>query len=159
MAALVWLLLLLAIANLSAAFQQSRNGPIRPESAIFSGDNNESPFFVDVSENTKQSTSVVGDASEFGQSVPYVPPSQGQSTSAISIAPGTSSIDETEILRRNRTRNIAVAIASFGITIMHYIWQLTHPVTAVEILATMQTQSAPLTSIGNNGKPTVIDFW
>jgi hypothetical protein len=29
----------------------------------------------------------------------------------------------------------------------------------VEILATMQSQSAPLTSIGNNGKPTVIDFW
>ena len=124
---------------------------------MFSGDN-QIPFFADVSDKSKQSTSAE-DTSEFGQSVPYIPLSQRQSTSSISITPGTNSLDETEMLRKNRTRNIIVAITSFAVSILHYIWQLAHPVTAVEILATMQSQSAPLTSIGNNGKPTVIDFW
>ncbi|KAL3794125.1 hypothetical protein ACHAWO_012511 [Cyclotella atomus] len=154
-AAFIWLLF--AIADISAALQHSCNHLIRPGSAIFSGDN-QSPFFADVSDKSKQSTSAE-DTSEFGQSVPYIPLSQRQSTSSISITPGTNSLDETEMLRKNRTRNIIVAITSFAVSILHYIWQLAHPVTAVEILATMQSQSAPLTSIGNNGKPTVIDFW
>lgn len=63
------------------------------------------------------------------------------------------------MLKQNRIRNIAVAIASFAFAIINYGWQFTHPVSAVEILASMEKQSAPLTAIGNNGKPTVIDFW
>merc|ERR1719253_1024843 len=67
--------------------------------------------------------------------------------------------DEVDLLRRNRTRNIGVAVASFAFAILNYTWRLAHPVTAVEILASMQSNSAPLTAIGNNAKPTVIDFW
>ena len=131
------------------------NRLVFPATSLFS-EQNDSPFFADQTDSdaAKQSTNKDDDSSsaEFGQSVPYVPLSQRQSAPAISL-------DELEIIQRNRTRNIIVAIASFAVSIIHYIWQLAHPVTAVEILATMQSQSAPLTSIGNNGKPTVIDFW
>jgi thiol-disulfide isomerase/thioredoxin len=68
-------------------------------------------------------------------------------------------MDEVAILAKNRIRNIVVAIASFAVAIFNYGWQFTHPVTAVEILASMEKQSASLTAIGNNNKPTVIDFW
>ena len=112
----------------------------------------------------------------FGTSVPYVPLSQrnnnGQDNnddtadntlSSVSISDGSSTSvvlsNEEELLKQSRMRNIIVAVASFGYAIFNYGYHFTHPLTAIEILSTMQKQSAPLTDIGNNGKPTVIDFW
>jgi len=110
----------------------------------------------------------------FGKSVPYVPLSQrnnGQDNddttdnilSSVSISDGGSSSvvlsNEEELLKQSRIRNIIVAVSSFAFAIFNYGYHFTHPVTAIEILSTMQKQSAPLTDIGNNGKPTVIDFW
>lgn len=66
---------------------------------------------------------------------------------------------EMEIIKRNRLRNVIIAVSSFAFAIINYCWQLTHPVTALSILVSMENNSAPLTSVGNNGKPTVIDFW
>lgn len=101
--------------------------------------------------------------SGFGESVPYVPLSQRNQPVANDESPDFFSLDsdssEVELLKQNRVRNIAVAIASFAVAIFNYGWHFSHPVTAIEILASMQKQSAPLTAIGNNGKPTVIDFW
>jgi thiol-disulfide isomerase/thioredoxin len=121
------------------------------------------------SNNSTQSAIFESASDGFGESVPYVPLNQCsvpanqciEKVSSIDLdkSNAADSIDEVEILKRNRLRNIAVATASFVYAIFNYGWQLTHPVTAVEILATMQSQSAPLTAIGNNGKPTVIDFW
>lgn len=71
----------------------------------------------------------------------------------------SSSIDELELIKKNKLRNVIIAVSSFAFAIANYCWQLTHPVTAVSILVSMENKSAPLTSIGNNGKPTVIDFW
>ncbi|KAL3780704.1 hypothetical protein HJC23_003529 [Cyclotella cryptica] len=126
-----------------------------------SGD--EATTIINSEESTNnQRIGLYPDSSAFGQAVPYIPPSQRnqQSPSSENDSFSTNNTcDELQILQRNRIRNIAVAIVSFAISIMHYAWQFTHPVTAVELLATMQSQSAPLTSIGNNGKPTVIDFW
>lgn len=70
-----------------------------------------------------------------------------------------SSTDELEMIKKNKLRNVIIAVSSFAFAIANYCWQLTHPVTAVSILVSMENKSAPLTSIGNNGKPTVIDFW
>ena len=111
----------------------------------------------------------------FGKSVPYVPLSQrntnGQNNdgttdnilSSVSISDGGSTSvvlsNEEELLKQSKIRNIIVAISSFAFAIFNYGYHFTHPVTAIEILTTMQKQSAPLTDIGNNGKPTVIDFW
>lgn len=83
----------------------------------------------------------------------------GGSPDFFALDDSSSSSSEVESLKENRAKNIAVALASFAVAIFNYGWHFTHPVTAVEILASMQTQSAPLTAIGNNGKPTVIDFW
>jgi hypothetical protein len=143
----------------ASAFQSSarRNHRILPPTKLFSGQtDSDSPFVAEKTDIVDETNKDGESASiDFGQSVPYVPLNQRQST----LVSNQSSPDVSQILQRNRTRNIIIAVTSFAVSIMHYIWQLTHPVTAVEILATMQSQSAPLTSIGNNGKPTVIDFW
>ena len=101
--------------------------------------------------------------SSFGESVPYVPPttqsSEPQFFALDGDSAGGSSDAAVAILEKSRLRNAAVAIASFAVAIFNYGWQFSHPVTSVEILASMQSQSAPLAAIGNNGKPTVIDFW
>mmetsp|Transcript_10459 Transcript_10459/g.30755 ORF Transcript_10459/g.30755 Transcript_10459/m.30755 type:complete len:330 (-) Transcript_10459:180-1169(-) len=65
---------------------------------------------------------------------------------------------EEEARAKKRT-NAAVAVLAFAAAVLNYGWKVTHPVTAVEILAEMQSQSAPLTVIGRNGRPTVVDFW
>ena len=152
------LLLLASNAILVAAFQSTvstKTSVFQQTTPLFL-EQNDLPFFADQSDHS--STKPTGGSSssniDFGQSVPYIPLTQRQST----YEKNNIISDESQLLEKNRTRNIIVAITSFTVSIMHYIWQLTHPLTAVEILATMQSQSAPLTSIGN-GKPTVVDFW
>jgi thioredoxin-like negative regulator of GroEL len=41
----------------------------------------------------------------------------------------------------------------------HWTWHLAHPLEPIQLLAEMQQQSAPVTVIGRNDKPTVVDFW
>ncbi|EJK71830.1 hypothetical protein THAOC_06690 [Thalassiosira oceanica] len=92
---------------------------------------------------------------QFGDSVPFVP-----RASAESDGYGLFEFsDDAETLKQNRMRNIAVAVASFSVAIFNYGWQLSHPVSAISILASMQSSSQSIETIGNNGKPTVIDFW
>lgn len=61
--------------------------------------------------------------------------------------------------RNKRRNNIAVAALSFLAAILNYAYQFTHPVTSLSLLTTMQRESADLSVIGKNGKPTVVDFW
>lgn len=75
----------------------------------------------------------------------------GQSASAVA-----SMEEELQIQKR---RNIAVAVASVVFAVVSYIWQFTHPITPIQLLARMEQESAPITSIGSDGKPTVVDFW
>ena len=63
------------------------------------------------------------------------------------------------ILRRNKIRNAVVAASSVAFAVLNYAWHFAHPTTAVGILMSMEGRSAPLSVVGNNGKPTVIDFW
>mmetsp|Transcript_1710 Transcript_1710/g.3700 ORF Transcript_1710/g.3700 Transcript_1710/m.3700 type:complete len:380 (+) Transcript_1710:152-1291(+) len=64
-----------------------------------------------------------------------------------------------EKLKSEKRTNIAVAILAFLAAFLNYGWNYTHPVTPVQVLAEMQSTSAPLDVIGRNGKPTVVDFW
>lgn len=109
---------------------------------------------------------------KFGDSVPLVPSrkrpdSEGNGDFAnnpLTSAGSNGGSDDAamnveDVLSRNRLRNAVVAAASFAVAILNYGWQFTHPVTAIDILSSMSASSAPLTAIGNNGKPTVIDFW
>lgn len=117
---------------------------------------------TEISEMGEKSTT--SDSVGFGESVPLRKPSEqvtGTDNGVTNLfSEGSeSSINEVEILKQNKMRNIAVAVASFAFAFFNYGWQFAHPVTAVEVLASMEKQSAPLSAIGNNGKPTVIDFW
>lgn len=110
------------------------------------------------------STPATSEPANFGESVPFVPLTRRGNDSDTTenedpeLLFSTGS-DGVETLENNRMRSVAVAVASFAFACLNYAWQFTHPVTAIEILASMEKSSAPLTAIGNNGKPTVIDFW
>lgn len=96
----------------------------------------------------------------FGESVPLKRPTENLLTmedSAISFSSATPELPEE--LKTMKQRNLIVAIASVFLAVSSYFWDFTHPVTPVQLLATMQAHSAPLTAIGNNGRPTVVDFW
>lgn len=88
---------------------------------------------------------------------------------ALNIEPETGSekMQRQELLKmkeelnetKTKTRNITIAFLSFISAILNYLYQLSHPITDVQLLYTMTQASSPLTTIGNNGKPTVVDFW
>ena len=58
-----------------------------------------------------------------------------------------------------RSRNIAVAVASIALASLNYLWQFLHPTQPLQLLVEMQRQSDPLSIVGHNGQPTVVDFW
>lgn len=71
----------------------------------------------------------------------------------------TAAINVEPSLQARRTTNIATALLSVLLAICHYVYQYLHPVTPLSLLVQLQSQSAPLSLIGKNNKPTVIDFW
>lgn len=63
------------------------------------------------------------------------------------------------LIKESRLRNIRVAIVSIVLAITNFVWQYSHPVTEVQLLMSMQQSSVPMSLVGNNGKPSVVDFW
>ena len=61
--------------------------------------------------------------------------------------------------KNEKMKNVIVAVLAFSAAFLNYAWQYTHPITSLSLLAEMQSNSAELNVIGNNGKPTVVDFW
>ena len=117
-------------------------------------------FFADG--NSSSSLEKTTPSSSFGESVPYIPLSQRSTDDSTVTTTSTNDEDDDaqkQLLQKRRLQNIIIALSSFTYAISHYIYQFTHPITAIQILTTMESNSAPLTAIGNNGKPTVIDFW
>jgi len=67
-----------------------------------------------------------------------------------------------ELVKDRKKQNILVAIASISLAVVNYLYQFTHPLSTLQLLATMQQDHAPqstLKLLGNNGKPTMVDFW
>ena len=62
-------------------------------------------------------------------------------------------------LKAEKRINVVVAVLAFLAALLNYGWKYTHPVTPIQVLAEMQSHSAPLDVIGRNGRPTVVDFW
>jgi thiol-disulfide isomerase/thioredoxin len=62
-------------------------------------------------------------------------------------------------LQTRRKNNIIVAVLSITLAFLNYFWQFTHPVSNIQLLAQMQDKSDSITTLGKNGKPTVVDFW
>ena len=90
------------------------------------------------------------------------PPLMTDNTNFMEAAASTVNAPPPETgaeLAAMRKRNLIAAVASISLALLSYLWQFTHPVTPVQLLADMQATSAPLSLIGKNGKPTVVDFW
>ena len=74
--------------------------------------------------------------------------------------PNDASAATATTTENNRnTKNIVVAIVSISLAIMNYFWQFTHPISPVQLLFTLQQESDPISIVGKNSKPTIVDFW
>lgn len=82
-----------------------------------------------------------------------------ETSQATSSSSKESGLSDVEMLKQRKIRNIGVAILSVALAVGNYAYQWTHPVTPIQLLVNMERSSAPLSDIGKNSKPTVIDFW
>lgn len=183
------LALVLALASYTATvsgFTPSTSSRRRtPNQILFhtgeGGDSNTPPLFDDFADDTTTSSKTVpttidaqfgesvplknsasfGESAPFkvGESVPLKKPTDSTPNDNSLLMETATTTTEQQPLQAMKERNIIVAIASILLAVSSYVWQFTHPITPVQLLATMQSNSAPLTAIGSNGKPTVVDFW
>jgi hypothetical protein len=122
--------------------------------------------FGDVAPMQRKSSSA--SSAQFGDVVSISRPSSSPSASPSFFAEATPKtttskpsvgLSDVELLKQRKSRNIAVAILSVALAVGNYAYQWTHPVTPIQLLVNMERSSAPLSDIGKNSKPTVIDFW
>lgn len=119
--------------------------------------------FGDVAPMQRKSSSA--SSAEFGDVVSISRPASstpsmfGEETPKTTTSKPSSGLSDVEMLKQRKTRNIAVAILSVCLAMGNYAYQWTHPVTPIQLLVNMERSSAPLSDIGKNSKPTVIDFW
>ena len=107
-------------------------------------------LLVDSSESQK-----LAETSQFGEVV--VPRYLQNTTDAALVSEESTAVPSST--ESGWSKNIVVAIASISLAVLQYAWQFSHPVAPLALLSEMQERSAPLSVIGNNGKPTVVDFW
>ena len=108
-------------------------------------------------ENNKQDTTTAPTSAEFGQVVSLRKSAPAAANSDPTLLETT--VQEIPDIASIQRRNIGVAIASICLALLNYAWQYTHPVTPVQLLVEMQQKSDPVTIIGRNSKPTLVDFW
>ena len=91
--------------------------------------------------------------------------SSATASPAEAAATGGNNGDEDDglslVLQERRTKNIAVAVGSVLLALLNFGWQYAHPNgnAGARMLADMQQTSLPVSVIGRNGKPSVVDFW
>jgi len=142
------------------------------EGNLFASDSTSATLNATSVSNALFSDDTDANSSRFGDVVrpKYLSTEQKESTtnlftnepvpaSSSSSSSSSSSIDEVEVAANMRRRNVVVAIASVAAALLNYLWQFTHPVSPVQLLVGMQESSSPVSVIGVNGKPTVVDFW
>lgn len=83
----------------------------------------------------------------------------GQVVSLNQKKTSTVAADLYQELAQMKRRNIGVAIASVALAFLNFAWQFTHPITPIQLLSNMQETSSPVTVIGKNDKPSLVDFW
>lgn len=113
-----------------------------------------SPSFGDVMPLKRPADSA---SARFGDVVSLQKPPPA--TPSLNTNTNANTPSDAELLQQRKTRNIAVAVLSVVLAVSNYAWQWTHPVTPIQLLVNMERSSTPLTEIGKNNKPTVIDFW
>ncbi len=145
---------------------------------LYSSDQDDSESSGNAEDELSSVTSALSNATEakFGEVTPMRQGSSAKFGDVVSISSGPSSsssslfADETtsskpsglsdiEMLKQRKIRNIGVAIVSIALALGNYAYQWRHPVTPIQLLVNMERTSTPLSEIGKNNKPTVIDFW
>jgi len=122
--------------------------------------------FGDVAPMRRKSPSDAS-AAQFGDVVSIRRPSSSSSTPTLfeettpkaKAKKSSTGLSDVEMLKKRRTRNIAVAFLSVCLAVGNYAYEWTHPVTPIQLLVNMGKTSTPLPYVGTNSKPTVIDFW
>lgn len=61
--------------------------------------------------------------------------------------------------QREKKKSLLVALFGLSLGVLNYAWQYQNPVTSLSLLTEMQKNSADLNIVGNNGKPSIVDFW
>lgn len=112
------------------------------------------PLFATDVESTSHSPPVTA---QFGDKVSLKrrPTTEQQDTTASN----TAAVGDDDYLQKQKTRNTVTAIVAVLVAVLNYGWQYTHPITSLQLLSEMQSSSQPLSIIGTNNKPTVVDFW
>lgn len=96
------------------------------------------------------------DKPQFGDTVSRT--DRPSATTAVA-ASTDNSVSDADVAGRIQRRNIITAVLSIALAMTNYVWQLSHPITPIQLLMSMQVQSQPITIVGSNNKPTVVDFW
>jgi thioredoxin 1 len=110
------------------------------------------PLFATDEESTTSHSPPV--TAQFGDKVSLKrPTTEQQDTNNTPIG------DDYDYLQKQKTRNTITAIVAVLVAVLNYGWQYTHPMTSLQLLSEMQSSSQPLSIIGTNNKPTVVDFW
>jgi thiol-disulfide isomerase/thioredoxin len=68
-------------------------------------------------------------------------------------------VRQEQDLQKQRNRSTITATVAILVALGNYAYQYTHPITPIQLLTEMEHSSAPMSIIGRNGKPTVVDFW
>lgn len=86
--------------------------------------------------------------------------SSTSTTSSASLSSATAnSSSSTDLLRTERRRYLTLAATTITAATLSYAWRFQHPTTALQLLTDMTRRSSPLSVVGRNGRPTVIEFW
>jgi thiol-disulfide isomerase/thioredoxin len=146
------------------------------QSSVQNDDSNEALFITNgsVKLNDPSKTppsSQFGDSVQFGQVVrpKYLDKDADPPVGLTMNADSTNRDDSTtaskatpsdeDLAASLRRRNLNVAVGSIALALANFAWQFFHPIEPVQLLMSMQAESPPLSVIGKNGKPTVVDFW
>jgi thiol-disulfide isomerase/thioredoxin len=106
------------------------------------------------------STNSNADVAQFGDTVSLKDrPSPAAAADAAPTDAGNSISDDVDELARIQRRNLVTAALSIALAVTNYLWQLSHPLTPIQLLVSMQGQSESITVVGSNNRPTVVDFW
>ncbi|GKY95966.1 hypothetical protein MPSEU_000557100 [Mayamaea pseudoterrestris] len=120
------------------------------------------------SNHTTQMDEALTPLPQFGQVVQLRRPSTVSTSAAAASttfgirepsATEATSSDSNSSIQSMLRRNALVAVASVVFAVSNYAWHYTHPLSSLQLLASMQARSPPLSIIGTNQKPTLVQFW
>jgi thiol-disulfide isomerase/thioredoxin len=130
---------------------------------IASESTTEAQFGDVVSRSSRGSTAPTNTMAQFGDTVsmtdrPSATAGAGAGTAA-AAADDSNSMSDVDVAAGIQRRNSITAVLSIALALTNYLWQLSHPITPIQLLMSMQVQSDSITLVGSNNKPTVVDFW